>query len=184
MAEPEIISDEVLHDYRWVKIHSVKIRFSENDVVDWIYPEMGDFVIIAALDEQKNVYFVREWRYAHRRVLTELPAGLCDGAATEEDIMQKARHELMQEIGFDCRSLRKLGTLVVGGRTKQKGHIFLATGLFPSKQQPDKHEHIETFKMPLDKAIEFFTTKEQTTIATMLALMLVQKELHNSISSP
>jgi 8-oxo-dGTP pyrophosphatase MutT (NUDIX family) len=53
-----------------------------------------------------------------------------------------ARGELKEELGLDAAEMTYLGTLWIAyGFTRQKQHVFLATGLTETEKEPDPEEH-------------------------------------------
>jgi ADP-ribose pyrophosphatase len=68
--------------------------------------------------------FVRQFRKAVEKLMTEIPAGICEpGEAAEET----ARRELREETGFEARTLKKLGRIYpTPGYVDEVIDIFLA----------------------------------------------------------
>jgi len=177
MVEPKVLSEEIVYDSDWIKIVSSRLEFPDGKTAKWNFPDFGEAVGIVAVDASRNVYLVKEWRLAHKRYVTQIPAGHSEGADTEEKLRKKARHELMEETGFDSKKLEKLCVGLTAGRIKQRFHLYLATELFPSKKAPDEHEYTELVKMPLREAISYFVAGEETTGFTLLGLTLADKKL-------
>lgn len=177
MNTPEILSEKVEFEKDWITVKSAKIKFSNGNVVDWHYPIFGSFVAIVPVDDNRNVYLVREWRLAQKGFVTQIPAGQLKGAEAEEDIQKKAHAELREEVGFDCKTLKKLASCLVGSKIKQIVHIYLATDLFLSKKSADENEYLDMIKLPLADAIEKFILSEQTNLYTLTGLLLAKEML-------
>ncbi len=176
MNEPGIISEKTLFNKDWIKVILAKIQFPTGKTTEWDYVELGDVVSVVAVDKGKNVYLVKEWRAPWRKQITQIPGGACP-ATTEAGRIQQARHELMEEIGFDCKNIIRLCPALIFGRLRFRFHVYLATELFESKKQGDEHEYLDVIKMPLDDAIKLFTTTEETTPATLAGLLLAKEML-------
>ena len=171
------MSEKVIFDKsNWIKIVSAKLKFPAG-IVDWDFLELGEIVVTIPVDKDKNVYLIREWRPAHKRYVTEAPAGFYKGPDDEAQRQLQARNEMMEEAGFDCRNLKKLAVLLSGARSRQKIHVYLATDLFPCKKAPDEHEYVDVIKMPIDEAILHFRTKEEPIAFTLVGLMLAKEKL-------
>ena len=101
--------------------------------------EKDDAAIILPID-QGRVWLVEQFRYTIQERAIELPQG---GWEMEvEDPEELARGELKEEIGMDAAQMTYLGTLWISyGFTRQKQHVFLATGLTPVEKEPDPEEH-------------------------------------------
>jgi 8-oxo-dGTP pyrophosphatase MutT (NUDIX family) len=86
------------------------------------------------------VWLVEQFRYTIQERALELPQG---GWEMEvEDPEELARGELKEETGLHATSMTHLGTLWIAyGFTKQRQHVFLATGLTQTEKEPDPEEH-------------------------------------------
>ena len=83
---------------------------------------------------------MEQFRYTIQERMLELPQGTWDKPI--EDPEELARGELQEEIGLKAEQMTKLGTMWIAyGFTRQREHIFLATGLTPAEKQPDAEEH-------------------------------------------
>src|SRR6266446_2717164 len=67
-----------------------------------------DFVVVVALDSQKRLLLVRQFRSAVDRMTLELPAGHVEVDETPETA---ARKELMEETGHEAGAFELLGIL-------------------------------------------------------------------------
>ena len=90
--------------------------------------------------EGDRIWVVDQYRYTIQERAIELPQG---GWEMEvEDPEELARGELKEETGLQAASMKYLGWLWIAyGFTRQKQHIFLATGLTQSDKEPDEEEH-------------------------------------------
>ncbi len=108
-------------------------------------------VAIVPLDEQDNVYLVRQFRTAAGQSLLELPAGTLE---PDEDPAACAERELQEEAHLKPGQLQSLGGFYVApGYTTEYIHLFLAQTLTPSALPPDEDEFIDVVKMPLNDAL-------------------------------
>lgn len=85
-------------------------------------------VAVAAVDEERRIVLVHQYRHPVGRRLWELPAGLLD--VHGEDPQVTARRELGEEVGLAAREWSVLVDLVASpGFTDEAVRIYLATGL-------------------------------------------------------
>lgn len=126
-------------------------------------------VCIVALDDDNNVYFVRQFRYPYKKVVIEIPAGKRDG---DEEPMACGIRELHEEIGAVAKNFEPLGFMYPSpGYCGEIIWMFLATGLEFKEQKLDDDEFLNVEKMPLEKAIEMVLNDEIHDAKTQIALM-------------
>ncbi len=135
-------------------------------------------VAIIAVDANRRVTLVRQYRAAVDRTVLEAPAGTCDveGEAREA----AARRELEEEAGLAAQSLELLiGTFNTPGISDQYTTIYLATGLSPCPAQPSGVEEgfmtIETIALDdVEALVADGTLVDETTV---LGLLLARARL-------
>jgi 8-oxo-dGTP pyrophosphatase MutT (NUDIX family) len=101
--------------------------------------DKDDSAIIVPVD-QGRVWLVEQFRYPIQQRALELPQG---GWEMEIDSPEElARGELREELGLEATQMTHLGTLWIAyGFTRQKQHVFLASGLIETTSTPDAEEH-------------------------------------------
>ena len=98
--------------------------------------------VMMAVDENKRILLVRQYRLPAERSLWELPAGRLDPG---EKPLQAARRELAEETGYRARTWKKLVSFWVSpGYVQEKMTIFLATELTEGAATPMEDERIQT----------------------------------------
>ncbi len=134
-------------------------------------------VVIVAIDEENHVLLVRQFRHAAGKNLLELPAGGIDPGETPE---MTARREMQEETGYIPESLRCLGGFYSApGYASEYLHLFLATGLSPSRLIADDTEEIKLVRLSLSQARELILTG-QIQDAKTIAGLLFYFEFKNS----
>lgn len=133
-------------------------------------------VAVLALDEDKMVTLVQQYRYPIGQVLLELPAGKLDHGA-EEDQLLGAKRELSEETGLEADEWTYLGyTLASPGFCNEALHMYLARGLHRSQQHPDEDEFLDVITMPFDRLVEQVmdgTITDAKTVATTLKVKVL-----------
>ena len=66
-------------------------------------------VTVAALDNDNNLLFVRQFRYPYKEVVLELPAGKLEKGSTP---LENGKRELLEETGAQGYSYTSLGQLI------------------------------------------------------------------------
>jgi 8-oxo-dGTP pyrophosphatase MutT (NUDIX family) len=123
----------------WMRLREDEILRSNGKKGIYGVVDKDDAAIILPLD-QGRVWLVEQFRYTIQERALELPQG---GWEMEVDAPEDlARGELKEEIGMDAAEMTFLGTLWIAyGFTRQRQHVFLATGLTPTEKEPDPEEH-------------------------------------------
>ena len=125
---------------------------------------------VVALDEQKNVCLLKQYRHAAGGWLWELPAGKLE---PEESAGLTARRELAEEAGVEGKIWQSLGSfLTTPGFCDERIHLFLARQLIRVQEQPEKHEVIEIHWIPFHTALQQVYTGQIYDAKTMLGLLL------------
>jgi ADP-ribose pyrophosphatase len=97
--------------------------------------------VMMAVDNQRRILLVRQYRLPAQADLWELPAGKVDPG---EKPLEAAKRELIEETGYRARHWKKLVSFYPSpGYVSEKMTIFLATGLTAGEAQPMDDERIE-----------------------------------------
>lgn len=129
-------------------------------------------VCVAALTAERELLFVRQFRYPYSEVLLELPAGKLDRGG--EDPLEAGKRELREETGAVANSYRSLGKLYPSpGYCDEIIHLFLAQDLSFGDSDPDEDEFLECERIPLDRAVEMVLQNEITDAKTQVAILKV-----------
>ncbi len=100
----------------------------------------GSVVIIPKLGHDQYL-LIRQFRFAARGWLWEIPAG---GIEKGETFAQAAKRELIEEIGYRPRRLKKLLRFYpTPGVSGEMMHLYLAEDLVPAVGEKDEDEEIE-----------------------------------------
>lgn len=126
-------------------------------------------VCIVALTENNEVYFVKQYRYPHKKVLLEIPAGKLEWG---EDHFECGKRELREETGFVADEFTYLGCLFpTPAYDTEVIHMYLAKGLHKTEQDLDDDEFLEVLTIPLDEAVKMVMNNEIEDAKTQLALL-------------
>lgn len=130
-------------------------------------------VAIVPLHDDGALTFVRQWRQAAGRLLLEIPAGTLE---PEEDPADCARRELAEEVGLECRELRRLfASYLAPGYSSELLHTYLATGLTPVASEPDWDEALQPVRLPLAEAAQMVLSGELQDAKTICGVLLAER---------
>ncbi len=167
------LTSESVFDGRLLKVHRDTVRLSDGHETarEWI-AHPGAVVAIAMLDNGK-LLFERQFRYPHRRVFLELPAGKID---PNEHPLDTARRELREETGYKAKTWRHLGTMhPCIGYSDERIEMFIAQGLSYIGHERDQGEFLEVLELSLADALLAVRDGEITDGKTITALLWADK---------
>ena len=128
--------------------------------------------------ENGDICLIKQYRYAIKKYVIELPAGKLEIGETP---IGCAKRELEEEIGFEAKKIRFLTMFYPAvGFVNEEMHLFLAEDLKKTNTNPDEDEFIELIPKTLDQAVEMIYSGEITDAKTIIGLVWAQKLLTNS----
>ena len=149
----EMVSSETIFQGKIIKVTLDQVRVPNGSVAsrEVVYHPGG--VAVLALDEDKTVYLVKQYRYPIQQMLLELPAGKLDHGA-EENVLLGAQRELSEETGLEAAKWTYLGhTLASPGFCDEALHMYLAQDLTRKGQHLDEDEFLDVVTMPFDELV-------------------------------
>jgi len=107
---------------------------------------------VLAMDDDRRVLLIREYKFGVDRVSTEaISGGMEDG----ESPLDCARRELREEGGFEAAEWIDMGAVdPFTSHVVSPNHMFLARRLTAVPQELEEGEVIHPFRVPLDEAVE------------------------------
>ena len=123
----------------WMRLREDDIVRSNGKTGIYGVVEKDEAAIILPIDGDR-IWLVEQYRYTIQERAVELPQGGWEMAV--EDPEELARGELREETGLHAEKMVYLGYLWIAyGFTRQKQHVFVATGLAQRETDRDEEEH-------------------------------------------
>jgi ADP-ribose pyrophosphatase len=130
---------------------------------------------VLALDDEGQVYLVRQYRKPFEAELLEIPAGKLEAGEKPIDC---ARRELLEETGLRAENLVSLAVLYPSpGYTSEALTIYLATGLTKGTACLDEGEYLVLQRMPLTDALSMLDRGEIRDAKTQVALLTLARKM-------
>lgn len=130
-------------------------------------------VCVAALTEDNELLFVRQWRYPYGEETLEIPAGKRD--RKDEDPLECGKRELREETGAIAQNYIDLQPLYpTPGYINEVIYCYLATNLTFGEQDTDEDEFLDVIRIPLDKAVNMVLSGEIKDAKTQIAVLKVK----------
>jgi 8-oxo-dGTP pyrophosphatase MutT (NUDIX family) len=169
-------------DGRVLRLNVERVRLPNGRVAELEIAHHPGGAAIVAIDAQRRVCLLRQYRHATGGWLTELPAGKLDGG---EPPLACARRELAEEAGVAAGHWESLGSFYTSpGVLTEVIHLFLARELSASDAQPEEHEVFEAQWVPLDDALALAASGALTDAKTIIGLLWSRERLGRPDGTP
>ncbi len=168
-------ASELIFDGKIIKVRKDKAELENGAEVSRELVIHPGGVCVVPVDENGDVYLVRQFRYPFQEVLTEVPAGKLEFGEEHRDA---GLRELREETGAECENFEYLGVMYPSvAYLTEKIHMYLATGLKFDKQSLDDDEFLDVIKMPLKEAVGMVLDGKIPDGKTQTALLLTARKL-------
>lgn len=163
----EIFSGRIIH----VKEDTVLLPNGKTAGRELVMHNGGVGVI--AVDGEKNVLTVRQYRKPYDEVVLEIPAGKLE---TGEDPLEAGKRELAEETGFTASNYTFLGNCYPSpGYCSEIIRLYLAEGLSYVGQNLDPDEFVQVEKIPLDTLVKLTMENKIPDAKTEIAILKADK---------
>jgi 8-oxo-dGTP pyrophosphatase MutT (NUDIX family) len=133
------LSSREIYRNPWMRLREDEILRSNGRKGIYGVIEKDEAAIIIPI-EGDHIWLVEQFRYTIQEQAIELPQGGWEMAVDNPE--ELARGELREETGLHADTMTYLGQLWIAyGFTRQKQHVYLATGLSQVETDPDDEEH-------------------------------------------
>jgi 8-oxo-dGTP pyrophosphatase MutT (NUDIX family) len=158
------LSSREIYRNHWLRLREDEILRSNGHKGIYSVIEKHDCAVILPL-ENGRVWLVEQFRYTIQERALELPQG---GWEMEVD--------KPEELGLEAAEMTYLGTLWIAyGFTRQKQHVYLATGLSPTGTDRDDEEHdLVIHSVPVEEFEQMMLTGAIRDASTIAAWGLYQ----------
>ncbi|AYD47013.1 NUDIX domain-containing protein [Arachidicoccus soli] len=124
---------------------------------------------IVAMDEERNIYLVGQYRFPTEQYSWELPEG---GGPFEEEPLEAAKRELLEETGLIAEEWKELMCMHLSNSvTDEEATVYLATNLTQHLPQPEETEDLQTIKLPFEEVFNKVMHGEITDAITVAAIL-------------
>jgi ADP-ribose pyrophosphatase len=171
----ELITSENTYAGRAFNVRRDHLMTPSGNTVKYDIIEHIGSVSLVPVDENGQMYFVRQYRHAAGIDLLELPAGTLEPGEPPEEA---ARREIREEIGMAAQNMLEIGSFYLApGYSTELMHVFLATGLTDDPLDPDADEYLSVEKLPVAEALQLAENGQMQDAKSLAALLLAKKYL-------
>lgn len=166
--EKKISSTDIFKG-RIVHLHVDEVELIDGSISLREIIEHDGGVTVIPVDENGDVYCVRQYRYGFGKSIIETPAGKLEKG---EDPLACAVRELSEETGFTAEEYIYLGEFYPSpGYCHEKLYAYLALGLKRGEAHLDKGEFLDVVKFSLDQLVEMVMNNELYDAKTIIAIL-------------
>jgi ADP-ribose pyrophosphatase len=167
------VASKTVYRGRLLQVREDRVRLPDGSESGREYIVHPGAAVMLAMPDASTVVMERQYRYALRRHVYELPAGKIDPG---EDALATAKRELLEETGYRAREWRHLlTTYPVVGYSDERIELYLARGLEHVGHALDEGEFLDVFVLPLAEALAWAKSGRIVEAKTIMALLLAEK---------
>ena len=179
--KPEVLNTQTLAQTRLFRIEQVDLRFSNG--VEVQYERLkgsrasGGAVLVIPMLDAETVLLIREYAAGIESYELALPKGLIE---VDEDALNAANRELMEEVGYASNKLTHLTSLSLApGYLGHVTQVVLAEELYPQRLQGDEPEAIEVVPWSIHRLHELVQREDCTEARSIAALFMYREHLNH-----
>lgn len=162
---------------RIIRVHVDEVELPDGSRSTREVVDHSGGVCVAALTEENELLFVRQYRYPYSETVLELPAGKLEKGAGP---LENGKRELLEETGAVGRDYFSLGQLYPSpGYCGEIIHLYLCRVDHMENQHLDEDEFLTVERIPLERAVEMVLRNEipdaKTQTAVLKTAILMQR---------
>ena len=167
------VSSEIVHENPWYKIQKDNVVLPNGENGEYFIVQTGESVFVVPVKNEK-IIFVKQYRYVFDEWFLELPGG---GVGENEDIKKTAEKELREEIGYNTRDIKDVGTFTpLSGLIQETSHVFVARDLeFIGQELEASEEGAEIVEIEIEEAYNMIEHGEIVDGQTIASLIIAKK---------
>ncbi len=167
--EEKTLSVEKIFDGKVIKVRREKVELPDGKTsMRELIAHPGGVGVIA-VDEDRQVFMVSQYRIAARSMMLEIPAGKLEYG---ENPLECGKRELIEETGYKANEFTHLGEYyATPGYCEEKLNIYLAHELEFVGQNLDDGEFLNVTKYPLDELYNMVMENKIYDAKTAIAIL-------------
>lgn len=166
---------------KFFNIKKDKCRKKDSTIVKSYYTvNRPDVVVIAAFTPTKHLILIEQYRHPVKSLDFELPAGYLEKKDTK--IEKAAARELLEETGYKCPSLKKIGaTFASAGFMNNTVHFYIGFKAKKiQKQSLDQSEELDVRITSWEKALTMVKQGRIKDLGSVAGILLAEKYLNKN----
>lgn len=166
------VEQEYKYKGRILNLRVDKVELPDGHQSTREFVEHNGGVVVAALTDEGELLFVRQFRYPYGEPVLELPAGKLEKG---EDPFRAGVRELKEETGAVAGKYIDLGKFYPSpGYTNEVIYLYGAMDLHFEDQQLDEGEFLDVERIPLSSAVEMVLNNDLVDGKSQAAILKLQ----------
>lgn len=163
------VSKELIFEGKIIKLEKLTVKLPNNKISEREIVRHPGGSVVLPVDDEGNIYLVRQYRKPLERHLYELPAGKLDKG---EDPLQCAIRELKEETGLIAREIKLITKIATTpGFSDEILYLYLAKGLKKETYRPDEDEFLSICKFPINELTTMIEKGEIIDSKTLIGIL-------------
>jgi 8-oxo-dGTP pyrophosphatase MutT (NUDIX family) len=178
-----VVSSESVHEGRLVRLRLDRVVLPRGTEAVYEHVEIKHGASTLAMEENGDVWLVREWKYAIDRPSLEVVSGGIEEGETPEET---AHRELREELGKTASELIPLGHVdPFTTMLRCPNYLFVARGLGEAEREPEEAEAgMELLRVPLQEAYAMAVRGEITHGTSCVLIFRAAEWLRTNAGTP
>ncbi len=173
----EVLQSQIVYQGRAFSVRKDRVRLAAGQASDLDIVVHPGAVTLVPIDNEGNLWMIRQYRHAAGRILLELPAGTLEPGEAPEAC---AERECREEIGMAPGRLERIGECFLApGYSTEYMYFFLATALRPGPLAGDSDEEISIERVSTGQLADLVESGDLRDAKSLAALYLARTKLKN-----
>jgi 8-oxo-dGTP pyrophosphatase MutT (NUDIX family) len=163
-----------VYENPWLRVsHDEVIRPDGKPGIYGVVHYANRAVAIVPIHDDDTTWLVGQYRYTVDCYSWEVPEG---GVPFDEDLVEGARRELLEETGVTAEHVEHLGMFHLSNSTTDEvAHVLVAWGLSEGQPDPEGTEQLRQVRMPFTEVMDRVVDGTITDSLSVLALFRVDR---------
>jgi ADP-ribose pyrophosphatase len=166
---------KLLHQGQLISLYRDEVHLPDGRTTHYDIVRHPGGAVIVAVNSNKDICLLRQFRHAVDGEIWELPAGCLEA---DEEPFETAKRELLEETGCSAHSWTELGSIIPSpGFCNEMLWMFKAEDLKVGEATKDNDEFLEPHWFPINKIHQMIKAGEIRDAKTLAAITLLNYKL-------